>query len=227
MSIKGGKIGELYIIGCGICFHWSGWLDQRFLSGGGPSDTLHLILCSAAPLAWFSGLLTLTAATSASLHNRFLLSFYTTSFLSRLTAELPAFNWQGIDYQTARVTLVSYTGGDEEQPCCTVSPRPAAHQSLTDSTVRCNIALCLHQKWLVLFLLPSYSILYVLINVTTDTLCAIFSLLLPPLPGLLMQTPSWWGTWRTVPAAWTTSPPEPWEPTFWSTMATVVSVSVF
>lgn len=149
MSIKGGKIGELYIIGCGICFHWSGWLDQRFLSGGGPSDTLHLILCSAAPLAWFSGLLTLTAATSASLHNRFLLSFYTTSFLSRLTAKLPAFNWQGIDYQTARVTLVSYTGGDEEQPCCTVSPRPAAHQSLTDSTVRCNIALCLHQKWLV------------------------------------------------------------------------------
>lgn len=50
------------------------WVDgsQTFLFGG-PSDTLHLILYSAATLDFFAGLQTLTAAASS--HNRFLLSF--------------------------------------------------------------------------------------------------------------------------------------------------------
>lgn len=47
------------------------------------------------------------------------------------------------------------------------------------------------------------------------------------LAGSQRQTPSWWGTWRTGRAAWTTSPPALWELISWFTTATVVSVSVF
>lgn len=47
------------------------------------------------------------------------------------------------------------------------------------------------------------------------------------LPGSQRQIPLWWGTWRTGPAVWTTSPPEPWEQISWCTMDTVVSVSLF
>lgn len=39
---KGGKKGRLYIIGCGICFHKSGWMDHRFFPSGGP-QTLYIL----------------------------------------------------------------------------------------------------------------------------------------------------------------------------------------
>lgn len=45
--------------------------------------------------------------------------------------------------------------------------------------------------------------------------------------GSQRPTPSWWATWHTAPAAWTTSLPGPSEPTSWFTMATAVWVSVF
>lgn len=121
---KRGKTGGLYIFGCGIfSTDLGGWALRHLTS--------FFILYSAAKLDFFSGLQTLTAANSASSLNRFLLSFCATFFLTRLT-ELPAFVWQGIDYQTARVTPGSFTGGDEEQMGCTVSARPG-------SAVRCNI----------------------------------------------------------------------------------------
>lgn len=127
-------------------------MDHRFFPFGGPSRQQHWISFQGSAAA---------TATSASL---FLLSFCATFFLPAspgraLTTRqfVSPWWWWGAN-ELHRVTLA----------CC--------HQSQTDSPVRCNITLCLRQKWLVLILFPSYSILYLLINVTTNMLRAIFSL---------------------------------------------------
>lgn len=39
---KRGEKGGLYIIGCGSCFHRSGWMDQRFSPSGRP-QTLYIL----------------------------------------------------------------------------------------------------------------------------------------------------------------------------------------
>lgn len=67
-----------------------------------------------------------------------------------------------------------------------------------------------------------------MMNMGTCILCVtvLISVSVHVLAGSQTQIPSWWGMWHTGPAAWTTSLLEPWVPISWSTMATVVWVSV-
>lgn len=116
-----------------------------------------------------------------------------------------------------------------------VSLRHAARQSLTDNAVRYSTrgaSRCRDWSYSSLrrrHAVPSALRLSITIAMKRRPACVmrVRALISVFCAGSRRPTPSWWATWRTVPAAWTTSRLGPLEPTLWSTTATAVWVSVF